>query len=247
MAQPDPSELESSIRGLSGVLGCVVLANPDGTPAEIQAFTKADADREQIERAIVDETRARGLDEGLGQVFVFELEAEREQDPEALHSLAEAAEREARSKGPLGVLHALGTLHSLAETAEPDAAAAGERVPLRRVLLSSSSARSEAEVVLEGADGEVTGVAEGEKSPHGLTVVAEATLQAATQISPNSSFALVDAALREVCGRQVVAVLVREPDGVEILGAALVRSGPITEATVRATLDAVNRRLGGRG
>lgn len=247
MAQPDPSELESSIRALSGVVGCVVLANPDGTPAEIQAFTTADADREEIERAIVDETRARGLDEGLGQVFVFELEAEPELDAEALHSLAEAAEREARSKGPLGVLHALGTLHSLAESAEPDTFGAAGRVPLSRVVLSSSEWRSEAEVVLTGPTGEVTGVAEGEKSPHGLAVVAEATLRAAALITPERSFALVDAVLLEACGRQVVAVLVRQSDGVEMLGAALVRSGPITEATVRATLDAVNRRLGGPG
>jgi hypothetical protein len=245
MAQADPSQLESSIKRLPGVLGCVVLANPDGSPAEVQAFTRAGADRESIEGAILDEARSRGLSGGLGQVFIFELEAESSfGDRESLERAAEMAEQEARSKGPLGVLHALGTLHSLAESAPDEPVKTPtERVPFRRVRVSSSSWSSEAEVILGGEKREVTGTASGEKSAHGLTVVAEATLQAAAQIVPDRAFELVDIALVSPLEREAVLVLVREEGTSEMLGAALVRSTPVTEAAVRATLDAVNRRL----
>jgi hypothetical protein len=40
----------------------------------------------------------------------------------------------------------------------------------------------------------------------------------------------------------VVLVVVEEPPGNEVVGAVLVK-GPVSEAAVRATLDAVNRRL----
>jgi hypothetical protein len=49
-----------------------------------------------------------------------------------------------------------------------------------------------------------------------------------------------------VGGQEAVLVLVLE-DGQDMLGACLTRGGPLTEATVRATLDAINRRLGMRG
>ena len=45
-----------------------------------------------------------------------------------------------------------------------------------------------------------------------------------------------------VGGQEAVLVLVLEDDQ-DMLGAALTRGGPLHEATVRATLDAINRRL----
>jgi len=243
MVPTETSALEASIKRLPGVLGCVVMANPDGTPAEIQAFTRAGADRDAIERAIRDESERRGLSERLGQIFVFELDAESHLgDRESLQRAAEMAEQEARAKGPLGVLHALGTLHSLAESA-PEPQETIPRVPVRRVLLSSSSAEAEAEVVLGSESTDVTGSAAGQRSPHGARVVAEATLQAATRVVPGLQFSLVDVAVEDVLGREAVVVLVRGPDGRELLGSALVRDAPVSEAAVRATLDAINRRL----
>ncbi len=245
MSQLDVNDLETAIKQLPGVLGCVVLANPDGSPAEVQAFTRAGADREAVERAILDETRGRGLSEGLGQVFVFQLEAESHfGDRETLERAAEMAEQDARSRGPLGVLHALGTLHSLAESGpEGTATSRPARIPFRRVLVSSSSWRSEAQVVLGEGEREITGSAAGERSTHALEVVAEATLQAARQIVPGRDFTLVDVTLTTALGREAVLVLVRDDDDTEMLGASLVRAAPVTETAVRATLDAINRRL----
>ncbi|MFN2489398.1 MAG: hypothetical protein ABR529_06625 [Actinomycetota bacterium] len=243
MAESDLSGLESSIKQLDGVLGCVVLANPDGSLAELQAFTRGGADRESVEQAILDEAGRGGLS-GSGQVFVFELEAESHfGDRESLERAAELAEQEARSRGPLGVLHPLGTLHSLAGGDEAGATATRGRVPLRRVLLSSSSRRSSAEVTLGAGEVEIVGSASGEKSPHGLWVVSEAALGAAMRLAPGTRFTLKGAEIVTVFGRQAVLVLVQEAGAGDMLGIALVRAAPITEAAVRATLDAINRKL----
>ena len=247
MAHADLADLESSIKKVPGVLGCVALANPDGTLAEVQAFTRTGVDQEQVEAAILGEAGKKGLTDGVGRVFVFELDAESHLgDRESLERAAEMAEQEARAKGPLGVLHPLGTLHSLA--AEPDPGAPSRaRAVLRRVLLSSSSDRSEAEVTLGAGDDAVRGTASGAKSPHGAEVVAEATLQAATELIPGLRFTLLAASLETVAGRDAVTVLIQEDAGTELLGAALVRDAPVSEATVRATLDAINRRMNPAG
>ena len=242
------SELESSIKRLPGVLGCVVLANPDGSPAEIQAFTRAGVDRDSVQEAILSEARKARVGDGADDmsdrpVFVFELDAESHLgDRESLERAAEIAEQEARAKGPLGVLHALGTLHALAESA-PESEEPGARVPLRRVLLSSSTHQTEAEVTLGDAGLEVTGSATGGRSSHGIRAVAEATLEAAAKVVAAVEFSVVDVGLETLLGREAVVVLVREREDRELLGAALVRDAPVSEAAVRATLDAINRRL----
>ena len=225
------------------MLGCVVLPNPDGTPAEIQAFTRVGVDGRAVEAAIEREAAAAGLGERLGQIFIFELEAESHLgDSESLARAAEVAEQEARSKGPLGVLHALGTLHSLAESG-PEGSVGEARPPLISVLLSSSSDRTEAEVALGNGAGMVLGSASADRSPHGLAVVTEATLRAVSELTPGAEFSLVEAFVQDLVGRQAVVVLLREADGRELLGAVLVRDAPVSEAAVRATLDAINRRL----
>ena len=224
-------------------MGCVVLANPDGSPAEVQAFTPPGVDRSQIEAAILAEAGRGGSSDGVGHVFVIELDAESHLgDRESLQRAAELAEQEARARGPLGVLHPLGTLHSLAETG-PEPLPAPERAPLLRVLLSASGDRTEAEVTLGSGASEVKGTATGDRSPHGVPVVAEATLQAVAQLLPAQAFALVEASPQMLVGREVVAVVVRDAQDRELLGAALVRDGPLSEAAVRATLDAINRRM----
>ena len=92
-------------------------------------------------------------------------------------------------------------------------------------------------------DQEFVGEATGQKTPHGLRVLAEATLEAVDKLIGSSRVELVGASLVNVVGQEAVLVLVKETDGPDMLGGALVRGGPVTEAAVRATLDAVNRRI----
>ena len=233
MSAADVVDLESSIKQLPGVLGCVILINPDGTASEIQAFTRVGTDREEIQQAILDEVARRGLEGPLKQVFVFELEAEAHfGDRESLELAAETAD-DAVARGRVA-----------SDVAADDGARAGAgRPPIGKVVLSSTAWRSQAEVALGRQGEEVVGQASGERTPHGLKVLAQATLEAAAQLLEGVEFTLKGASLVSTFGREAVLVLVVVQGELETLGAALVRESPVSEAAVRASLDAVNRRL----
>ena len=240
MGEVDLVDLEGAIKKLPDVLGCVILTH-DGDATEIQAFTRSGSDTGAVQRSIIDEAKSRGVGEELRQVLVFELEAESIfGDRESLERAAELAEQEARSRGI---------------TWEPDPPLQHEpqtrdvtghafRPPLRRVVLSSSAWKTHAEVVLgDDEEHEVIGESSGDKTPHGLKVLSQATLDAVTNLVGSSDFLLEGASLVSVVGQEAVLVMLRLHDGLEVLGAALVREGPVSEAAVRATLDALNRRF----
>jgi hypothetical protein len=228
-------ELESTIKQIPGVLGCAILRGSEG-PTEIQAFTHTGTDRDEIQARIMEEIAGRDLGPQLSQVHVFELEAESYfGDLESLERAVEFAEQEARAKGPIAE-----------RPKQPEVPEGAELRPrITRVSLSSSSWTSQATVALGDPAAEVVGEAHSEKTPHGLKVLAEATLSAVSQLVP-TNFELKSASLVNVGGKEAVLVLVSD-EYVDMLGSALVRSQPVTEATVRATLDAINRRLGRAG
>ncbi|MFP5351875.1 MAG: hypothetical protein ACLGIB_04850 [Actinomycetota bacterium] len=250
MDQIDLDDLEATIKDLPGVLGCVILRSSDGSPTEIQAFTQVGTDRDSVQSQILQEIAGRDLGAPVSQVFVFELEAESYfGDLESLERAAEFAEQDALARGPLSSSEDNGSAGETARTptASQEAARAGSatggRPALRRVALNSSSWKSEAEVALGGPDDEVVGVSSSEKTPHGLKVLAEATLEAVRKIVTEVDFRLKSAALVSVGGQEAVLVIVEEENTNDVLGGALTRGGPVTETCVRATLDAVNRRL----
>ncbi|HET7482329.1 MAG TPA: hypothetical protein VFK89_05650 [Actinomycetota bacterium] len=240
MSDTDLKELETAIKQLPGILGCVILANGDA-PSEIQAFTSTGTDRDEIQARILEEVASRDFGDASARVFVFELEAESYfDDLESLERQVEFAEQEARARGPIaGDIE--GVPASTGATGTPGAR--GTRPRVRRVALTSSSWTSEATVALGQQDAEVVGQAVGEKTPHGLKVVADATLEAAGKIAGEAvRFHVKSASLVSIGGQEAVLVLVLENEQ-EMLGAALTRGGPLHEATVKATLDAINRRL----
>lgn len=243
MADPTLVELEAAIKSLPGVLGCVILTDGEGAPSEIQAFTRLGTEPQAIQTAIESEVAGRGLAGSLRQVFVFELEAESHfGDRETLERAAELAEQDARTRGPR-TMDASAELRSLQTVMFNPSGGSGQRPPLLRVNFISSHQTSEAQVALGGEHSEVVGEAVGEKTTHGLKVLAQATLEAVDQLIGDSRIELVGASLVSVVGSEAVLVVVKETDGPNMLGGALVRAGPVTEAAVRATLDAVNRRL----
>src|SRR5918999_62362 len=173
----------------------------------------------------------------MSQVHVFELEAESYfGDLESLERAVEFAEQEARTRGPMGAVQ---------QVRPPEPAAGGEelRPVLQRVSLTSSSWSSEAHVALASDVEEVVGRARSEKTPHGLKVLAEATLEAVSSLVEDVDFTLKSASLVNVSGQEAILVVVEEAGGLDMLGAALTRGGPLAESAVRATLDAINRRL----
>jgi MFS superfamily sulfate permease-like transporter len=239
MGQLDVDDLETAIKQLHGVLGCVVLSGVDGQPSEIQAFTKTGTDREEVQALILEEINRRDLTSPVNQVYVFELEAESYfGDLESLERAVEFAEQEARTRGPMSPIEK-------DRRAEPSIDDTGSemRPVLQRVSLTSSSWSSEAHVALASEVEEVVGRATSEKTPHGLKVLAEATLEAVSSLVSDVEFTLKSASLVNVTGHEAILVVVEETGGLEMLGAALTRGGPLAESAVRATLDAVNRRL----
>lgn len=253
MNQVDLDDLESAIKQLPGVLGCVILRNNDGNPSEIQAFTQVGTDRDAVQSQILSQIASRDMGAPVSRVFVFELEAESYfGDLESLERAAEFAEQEARSKGPLttpgagengGDAIAPAPSATSPKPALRESSRSDSRPALRRVALTSSSWNSQAEVALGGPDNEVIGQSSSEKTPHGLKVLAEATLEAVRSLVTEVEFRLKTAALVSVGGQEAVLVIVQEDSKIDVLGAALTRGGPVTETCVRATLDAVNRRL----
>lgn len=242
-SQIDLEDLESLIKQLPGVLGCVILRSSDGSPSEIQAFTQVGTDRDVVQSQILSAISDLDLGSPVSQVFVFELEAESYfGDLESLERAAEFAEQEALSRGPLSEPSATEGAEA-AEKPAPKPIEMAARPALRRVALTSSSWKSQAEVALGSPGNEVVGQSSSEKTPHGLKVLAEATLEAVRTLVPEVEFKLRAAALVTVSSQEAVLVVVQEEGKFDVLGAALTRGGPVTETCVRATLDAVNRRL----
>jgi hypothetical protein len=238
MAQSVITELETTIKALPGVLGCVILTSGQGSPNEIQAFTSTGTDRDEIQARILEEMAARDFGDENSRVYVFELSAESYfDDLESLERQVEFAEQEARSAG------AIGDQPSGPASDVPGSPVLRARPRVRKVSLTSSSWTSEAVVALGEEGNETVGQASAEKTPHGLKVVAEATLEAAQKIAGGgTTFKVKSASLVNVGGHEAVLVLVLENEQ-DMLGSALTRGGPLHEATVRATLDAINRRL----
>lgn len=234
-------DLENTIKELPGVLGCVILADGESSSAEVQAFARVGLDREAVEALISSEAARAGLADAIQVIHVFELDAESMfGDRSTLLRAAEMAEQDARARGPL-------TQASVdIDDAEPEPAddfkSLDTRPVVQRVVLSSVSGAAEAEVALSG-DSQVVGSARGEKTVHGLRVVAEATLHACKQLVDGFKVELTGASLVSVMGEEAVLVLVKRGNGQDLVGSALLREGPASEATVRATLDAVNRFL----
>jgi hypothetical protein len=232
----DVLDLEARIKQLPGVLGCVIVSDKNGRPSEIQAFSHAGADRAGIRHSIRSEAQALDLAGSLTQVLVFELATESiSGDHYALREAELLAE-----------LEALGDDESRDEGPEPQAPLAGPRDSERPVIRSvapPTTDHPEAEVALRGRAGEVVGQAPAGESPRNFRVLAEATLDAVHKLlGEDGVFTPVDTWLSEAKGRRVMIAVVDSKGG-ELVGAALVRSGPLADAAVRATLAAVNRRL----
>lgn len=235
MAASRSAQLEESIRSMPGVLGCVIVNGPGEKPAEVQALVSTGSDRMAVQNAILEEVARRDLGP-VRQVFVFELDTESHfGDAESVRRAAEQAELQARSRGPLG-----GSSPPLDLNAIPGA---GIRPRIGRVALTASSWRAEARVALDTPMQEVVGEATGEETAHGLRILAEATLEALRKLSGELEFVVVGSSLIGVFGREAVLVVVRLDQGEESIGSSLVKDGRVSEAAVRACLDAVNRRL----
>jgi hypothetical protein len=126
-------ELEARIKAVSGVLGCVILADAEDRPAEIQAFTRAGEDRTVIRARIETEVAALEPRGSPPRVMVFELETESLLGgPDAL--------RQAELRAELEVLTHDGADVPVREPgATPQSPVTSDRLVLRRVVSLSTT------------------------------------------------------------------------------------------------------------
>jgi hypothetical protein len=229
----ETNQLEEQIRGLDGVLGAVVFKDSAGNPVEIQVFTRSGSSEPEIRRSIAELLARRGKGQTAERVFLFALAGQPPSGPRV------GAPNVAGAVGP----------HEVTEPEAPElepSSSRQKRPKIGRISLASSGPTSLANVSLTLNGRQAEGMGRARKTPYGLRVTAAATLEAAQAlIGEPGLLALEGASLVEAVGRRLVVVLVHSAleGGRMVLGAALVGDTPVHEATVRATLDAVNRQL----
>jgi hypothetical protein len=223
----DLLDLETAIKAMSGVLGCVIFSGPEGEPTQIQAFVRRGVGRDEVRRAIEGELETRGLDLARIDILVSDLEAETSLADIAADVLSAAPDD---ADDPIAAL-------------ERRLSAAAGRPAIRRVALTSTAGRVEAEVVLAGMPPGTAGRAEGDKSSRGLEVVASATLDAVHRLVGGGRFSVEHASVVATSAGDAALVFVRAGED-NLVGAAVVRDDPLADVVVRATLAAVNRVIG---
>jgi hypothetical protein len=227
------SELEAALAEIGEVRAARIVASPDGIIEEIHVLGLPGKAPKQLVRDVESCLMAGyGVSVDRRKISIAQIGLAGERPPVAdVSELRRFSDRPAAPE----------------PEPEPDTAA-GRRVRIASVDTDSSSLRTTVRVRLESDGQEFTGESSG---PAGTStrqrMVAEATLRAVEQLPQVTlSYAVDDCSVTLLGGRQVAvcSIVTVTPEGEEALsGSALVRHTS-ESATVRATLDALNRRIG---
>jgi hypothetical protein len=230
------SELEAALAEIGEVRAARIVASPDGIIEEIHVLGLPGKAPKQLVRDVESCLMAGfGVSVDRRKISVAQIGLAGERAP-----VVDVSELRRFSDRP--------TYDSEPES-DPDAELAPEtRVRVASVDTDSSSLRTTVRVRLESDGTEYAGESTG---PAGLSnrqrMVAEATLRAVEQLPQvTQSYAVDDCNVTLLGGREVAicSIVTVTPEGEEALsGSALVRHTS-ESATVRATLDALNRRIG---
>lgn len=227
------AELEEDVRRIDGVLGAVVFNDVAANPVEIQVFTRVGTLEQGVRRRISDVLTRHGKASSAERVFVFELASA------GLGSPPNIGAPNVEGVSPSW------TQEEQAAPAERKARTA-RRPQLGRISLATAENHSQASVSLIFNGKEAEGLGRAQRTPYALRLTAAATLEAAQAlVGRKGVFSLEGVGLVEVLKQSMVLVIVRTTigGGRVLLGASLVGESQAHEATVRATLDAVNRQL----
>lgn len=223
------AELEEEIRRIEGVIGAVVFNDVAANPVEIQVFTRSGTSEHSVRRQISGILTRRKMFSSAERVFVFELAGVGGGAAKVGTPNVEGARRPTEEEIP-----------------PPAASKEAGRPRLGGISLISSGQLAQASVSLVFNGKEAEGIGHAANTPYGLRLTAATTLEAVQALLGRKDlFALEGVALMEVLDRKVVLVLVETKlgGGRLLLGSSLLADSPAHEATVRATLDAVNRQL----
>lgn len=218
-------ELEDELRILPYVIEVAVFSDSAGHPVEIQVWTQAGSEEREVRTGISNVLASRGQLQHNERTYVFELTGQ------VVPPI---------SKTPLQAISVDPV--PAAVTAPP----LGRRARIGRISVFASQADSHASVSLVYSGRESEGVGKGRRTQHALRVTAATTLEAAQALLGRPGlFMLKGATLVETLGYSAVLVILETTVGTSgtLIGSSLVRDSEIPQATVRATLDAVNRQL----
>jgi hypothetical protein len=231
------SELESALAEIGEVRAARIVASSDGIIEEIHVLGLPGKSPKQLVRDVESCLMAGfGVEVDRRKISIAQIGIAGDR-----HPMADVSELRRFSDSPPKP-----ELDSEPETGTE--VAAGTRVRIANVEVESTSLNMTVRVRLEADDAEYLGEASG---PAGTSnrqrMVAEAALRAVEQL-PNVTqrYAVDDCSVTLLGGRQVAicSIVTVTAEGEEALaGSALVRH-TAESATVRATLDALNRRIG---
>ncbi len=235
---PDRAEVARVIGAVQGVAAAAARRDATTGRTRLRLQLRPGADREQVAwkvSAVLRERFGIALDPAAIQPVV--TTPARQQPPPPPTPVAVPPPPPEPSAPPVG----------LPAHARPDAAASRHRVAIGRLDLRRDARSCRATVVLEGPAGSAEGVVGRVLTTQDtLRAVAEATVLALAQLTEPRLEAGVDGVehdARGVAPRVIVAVSVLGAWGEEpLLGVAVVRDD-VERAVVRATLDALNRRI----
>jgi len=249
------TELEGSLNQIAGVRAVRIVASPDGRIEEVHVLGLPGKAPKQLVRDIESALMALygiAIDRRLisiAQIGVAE-------EPE---TVAETTSTELPAGEP--------TVEPAEEASQPEPArppirqrrvadvhpigapkAADQRVRILGVDVDSDSLRTTVRVRLASEGGQVSGEGVGPASKTAvLRLVAEATLKAVEKlaIAPRC-YAVEDCSIMTLGGRpvSVCSIVTVTSEGEQVLSGSAVVRHTAESATARATLDALNRRLG---
>lgn len=244
-------DLKAAIKRIPGVLESAIFPDHAGHPIEIQVWIRADASERGIRLDISKTLTEFGQLQENERIYVFELTST-SPDPKKARPVGRIQDMPPRAE--VTTTQGAATEEAATESI-PEQPVTGEpilpqkeakRAKIGKISLSSSTSAAHADVSLIVDRREAAATGEGPRTPYALRVTAATTLESVHALMGiDGGFELVGVSLIEVMEERMVVVVVESHlrGGGKLLGSTLVGDLQVYEATVKATLDAVNRQL----
>lgn len=257
MADLDLAAAERELCRIPDVRAARLVADPRGSVVEVHVLALPGTSADEVARAVQSVARSSSdLTIDADIISVVQLEdagpgAQLPADPPGGRTGTALAPLDAPSGNDNGIggdAESPPALPAGGDIPLPQPRRDGDRVAIESVVAQRRGLRCTAEVTLRRGERATTGSAEGSAASSAtLRLVAEATVQALSEVEPEAANVAVETTSIARVGERWVAVvavvLVSHVDEELLTGSAPVRAIGEHEAVARAVLDATNRRL----
>jgi hypothetical protein len=237
--------LQGEIKNINGVIEAAVFLDNASHPVEIQVWIYVGSSEREIRIDIARILSEHGMLQYNERIYVFEL-SPGSPDPKKAMPVGPVSDKlPEKERAPAQAFPKSVPTKDPVPAAMSSATSERKRPRIAKISLSSSTSAAHADVSLTVDNREAAATGDGPRTPYALRVTAATTLEAVhALIEAESTFTLIGVSLIEVMEERMVVVLVDSVvNGRKLVGSALVGDSQVYEATVRATLDGVNRQL----